>query len=124
MFDAYTRKQVREDAIEESRMNEEAEARAAAKLKKFYIAAVVSGVLLILTIVTIVPFLAGHSLHSRWEDIGRYLVMLAMGLLPVFMFSAALSFGLWRYSRGLRAIHRKYAPPLNKHRTGTHSKQD
>jgi len=124
LFDSETRNRVREDAIEEARLNEEAEARTATKLKRFCIAATVSGALLILTVVAVIPFLAGHSLHEQWENIGQYLVMLAMGLLSVFVFSAALTFGLWRYSRAMMAIHRIYAPPLSKHRTGASAKYD
>jgi hypothetical protein len=118
LFDTETRKRARADALEEARKDEEAEARTAIKLKRFYIAAIVSGSLLFLTVVAVIPFLAGHSLHEHWESIGQYLVMLAMGLLPVFMLTAALAFGLWRNLRAMKAIHKKYAPPLSKHRTG------
>lgn len=123
MFDTETRTRARADALEEARMNEQAEARTAIKLKRFCIAAIVSGSLLFLTVVAVVPFLAGHSLHEQWESIGQYLVMLAMALLSVFMFTAALAFGLWKYSRAMKEIHKKYAPALSKHRTGARSKQ-
>ena len=88
-------------------MNEEAEARNAIKLMRLRIGAITSGTLLPLTAATAIPFLADHRLHERWESIGQYLDMLAMGLLPVFMFTAALSFGLWRYRRAMKANHQK-----------------
>jgi hypothetical protein len=43
-----------------------------------------SGVALFLSSASVYPFLAGHSLHGYWESIGKYLVLLSMGLLPVF----------------------------------------
>jgi pilus assembly protein TadC len=114
-----SRARLRAELIDEARENEENEARTALKLKKFRLASMLSGGLLFFVILSVVPFLAGHSLHYRWETIGKYLVMLAMGLLPVFMFTAGMTYGLWRYARAMKAIHKKYAPPLSKHRTGS-----
>ena len=33
--------------------------------------------------------------------------------------TAGMTYGLWRYARAMKAIHKKYAPPLSKHRTGS-----
>lgn len=40
-------------------------------------AALAAGALL-LNICLVIPFLAGHPLHSHWEKIGKYLVSFAM----------------------------------------------
>src|ERR1700733_15233262 len=54
----------------------------------------------------IVPFLYGHLLHSRWEQIGKNLVLLAMALLPVWLFCSATTFDFWYYIRGSERIQR------------------
>ena len=104
MFDVQSRARVRESAG----LDNGAEARTALQFKRFCAAAVLSGLLLFLTItaVVVMPFLAGHSLHDHWEIIGQYLVVLALGLLQVFLCTAGLSYGWWT---SLRAIDRRYA---------------
>jgi hypothetical protein len=49
-----------------------------------------------LTCASVVPFLEGHSLHSHWESFGKYLVLLSMALLPVFVCGLGLWWGAWR----------------------------
>ncbi len=44
-------------------------------------AAIWAGAALLVDIFCIGPFLYGHSLHRYWEAIGKYLLMLALGLL-------------------------------------------
>ena len=35
----------------------------------------------VLSCAAVYPFLKGHLLHSHWESLGKYLVLLCMGLL-------------------------------------------
>ncbi len=44
----------------------------------------------------VVPFLAGHSLHSHWDSFGKYLVLLSMTLLLIATYCAALWWIAWR----------------------------
>jgi len=44
-----------------------------------------SGTALFLSSASVYPFLAGHSLHGHWDSIGKYLVLMSMGLLFVFL---------------------------------------
>lgn len=110
---------IRNEALEEARRDEEMENRTARKLRKLQRATVALGILLGATVAAVPPFLKGHSLHDSWDSIGKYLVMLAMLLLPAFMLTAALTYGLWNYLRNMKKIHRKYAPPLSKERTSS-----
>jgi hypothetical protein len=48
-----------------------------------------------LSCASVAPFLAGHSLHAYWESFGKYLVLLSMVLLPVFVCCAGLWWGAW-----------------------------
>jgi hypothetical protein len=50
---------------------------------------VYAGFAFFLNCVSVGPFLYGHSLHVYWESFGKYLVLLAMGLLVVFVYCAA-----------------------------------
>jgi hypothetical protein len=56
---------------------------------------VYSGIALFLTCASVEPFLYGHSLHIYWESFGKYLVLLAMGLLVVFVYCAGLWYSAW-----------------------------
>jgi hypothetical protein len=119
MSDSNERVRIRNEAIDEARQNDEMEIATARKLRNFQRATAVFGILLGATVASVAPFRKGHALHDRWESTGQYFVMLAMGLLPAFMLAAGLTFGLWRYLRSIRESHRKYAPPLSKHRKGS-----
>lgn len=50
----------------------------------------------VLSCASVVPFLAGHSLHGGWESFGKYLILLSMALLPVFVCCTALWWIAWR----------------------------
>jgi len=54
-----------------------------------------SGIAFFLSCASVDPFLYGHSLHVHWESFGKYLVLLAMGLLVVFVYCAALWYDAW-----------------------------
>jgi hypothetical protein len=61
------------------------------------------GIALGICVLSVVPFLKGHYLHGQFEDIGKYLILLSMGLLFFFMGAAALTYNFWWYWRKLRA---------------------
>jgi hypothetical protein len=52
----------------------------------------------------VVPFLSGHPLHSDWEQVGKYLVMIAMALLVIWAFACGTAFNFWYYIRGTKRI--------------------
>lgn len=56
---------------------------------------VYAGIALFLGCASVDPFLYGHSLHIYWESFGKYLVLLAMGLLVVFVYCAGLWYSAW-----------------------------
>jgi hypothetical protein len=56
---------------------------------------VYSGIAFFLSCASVAPFLYGHSLHVYWESLGKYLVLLAMGLLVVFVYCAAFWYNAW-----------------------------
>ena len=60
------------------------------------------GMALILSVVSELPFLRGHSLNMHFEAIGKYLIYLAMCLLSLFVGSAALTYNFWSLWRSLR----------------------
>jgi hypothetical protein len=43
-----------------------------------------------------VPFQKGFPFHIYWESLGKYLVLLSMALLPVFVYCNGLWWGAWR----------------------------
>ena len=62
---------------------------------------VYSAIGLFMSCASVVPFLAGHSLHTHWEPIGRLLVYLSLGLVVVFVYCAGL---LWGACNALRKL--------------------
>jgi hypothetical protein len=55
-----------------------------------------STLVLVLGCASVYPFLAGHSLHVHWDSIGKYLLLLSMGLLVVFVYSCAMWYSAWQ----------------------------
>jgi hypothetical protein len=60
-----------------------------------------SGIALVLSCASVAPFLYGHPLHVYWESFGKYLVLLSMGFLVVFVYCAALFWAAWSALRGV-----------------------
>ncbi len=58
-----------------------------------------SGVALFLSCASVYPFLAGHALHGHIGSLGKYLIFLSMGLLPVFVACAAFWYNGWQALR-------------------------
>jgi hypothetical protein len=52
----------------------------------------------------VVPFLAGYPLHPYWDVVGKYLLLLSMALLLVFLYFTLLTFGAWQIRRNYRNI--------------------
>jgi hypothetical protein len=57
-----------------------------------------------LSCASVSPFLEGHSLHTHWESFGKYLVLLSMGLLLVFVFYVGRAFNAWLFVRDVEKI--------------------
>ena len=54
------------------------------------------------TLLTVTPFLYGHSLHIYWEKVGKYLVILAMGELLWFVLWWGFVYASWQSAREIR----------------------
>jgi hypothetical protein len=59
-------------------------------------------VALFLSCASVAPFLSGHSLHAYWKPFGKYLVLLSMGLLPVFVYFAGCWWNAWTVLREIK----------------------
>jgi hypothetical protein len=64
--------------------------------------AIVLGTALFASVISVIPFLAGHSLHAKFYRIGRPLLVLTGCLLPLFLFAAAQAYNFWVYLRDLK----------------------
>ncbi len=58
-----------------------------------------SALALLLSCALVIPFLAGHPLHAYWESLGKYLVVLSMVLLVVFVYCTGLFYSAWQALR-------------------------
>jgi hypothetical protein len=54
---------------------------------------------LLLGCASVYPFLAGHSLHDHWNSIGRYLLLLSVGLFLAFVYICAMWYSAWQALR-------------------------
>jgi hypothetical protein len=54
--------------------------------------------------VGVAPFLAGNPLHSYWETVGKYILLLSMGLLIPFVVCVGWAWSAWVYVRDVRKI--------------------
>jgi hypothetical protein len=109
---------IRKDAMDEARQDEEQEARLEERLRKWKRGAAGLGIGLATSVVMIVPFLKGHSLHDQWDSIGKKILVLSMCLLVGFMYSAGITYTCWSYLNGIKKINRKFAPPGSRYRMG------
>jgi hypothetical protein len=50
--------------------------------------AIFGAVAFLLSCGSVIPFISGQPLHSRWESIGKYLVLLSMALILVWSYLA------------------------------------
>ena len=54
--------------------------------------------------VLVAPFLAGSPLHCYWDAIGKYILLLSMGLLIPFVVCVGWAWSAWIYVRDLRKL--------------------
>jgi len=81
----------------------------ARSVKKWGRAACFLGLALVVSVGSVVPFLYGHPLHSKWDTFGVGFVVLSMGLLPAFLYASGTTLNLWLYGRSLKKIAKDYA---------------
>jgi len=58
-----------------------------------------STVALLLSCASVDPFLKGHPLHEHWESFGKYLVLLSMAMLVVFVLCTGFFYSAWQALR-------------------------
>jgi membrane protease YdiL (CAAX protease family) len=58
-----------------------------------------STVALLLSCASVYPFLKGHPLPEYWESFGKYLVLLSMALLVVFVLCTGFFYSAWQALR-------------------------
>jgi hypothetical protein len=105
------KRRIREKWWEEARQDEKQEARIEQRLRKWKRGTVILGLGLLASITAVVPFLYGYPLHDRWDALGKKILLLAMFLLVVFMYTAGITFTSWSYLRGIRKIHKRFVRP-------------
>ena len=62
----------------------------------------VLGIALLVSVVSVIPFLEGYFLHRYFEAVGKYLIYASMCLLTLFVGAAALTYNFWLYWRNLK----------------------
>jgi hypothetical protein len=80
---------------------EEFEQHATARLRRCLRDALYAGLALAANTLCIIPFLAGHRLHSHWES-GKYLLFTAMALLLWFLRKVGSVWASWQSARETR----------------------
>ncbi|HTW46524.1 MAG TPA: hypothetical protein VMD92_01175 [Acidobacteriaceae bacterium] len=83
---------------------DEAEASAAQLLQRHRGRAIIASAVFIAACASVSPFLAGNPLHRYWDDIGKYLLLISMGLLPVWVTCVGWALNTWAYTRSLRKL--------------------
>jgi hypothetical protein len=58
-----------------------------------------STIAFVLSCAGVYPFLQGHPLHHCWESFGKYLVLLSMAMLVVFVLSTGFFYSAWQALR-------------------------
>lgn len=86
--------------------DEVAEIRANAKqfLRKQNRRALIATGTFVASCASVAPFLAGNPLHRYWETIGKYLLLVSMGLLVPFLVCVGWAWNAWIYVRDLRKL--------------------
>ena len=100
-------------AEDEARQDAEHEARIAQHFRGWKRSTTWLGIALGVSIAAIKPFLYGFPLHRQWDSVGKKLLLLSMGLLPLFMYVAATTYNLWSYLRTTKRDHKTFAPPID-----------
>ncbi len=58
-----------------------------------------STVALVLSCASAYSFLEGHALHKYWESFGKYLILVSMALLVVWVYCTGLFWSAWQALR-------------------------
>ena len=53
---------------------------------------------------SVYPFLLGHSLHSYWESWGKFLLLVSMTLLPIYVWVVGRAIGAWIFLCNVKRI--------------------
>lgn len=80
----------------------EFEAHAAQRLHHALVRAYWATAVFIGTILAVIPFLEGHSLHAYWENTGKYLLLAVMGELLWIVSRWGLVYSSWQSTREIR----------------------
>jgi hypothetical protein len=99
-----------EDAVTETEEVAETESAIGRSVHKWKLATVYLGLALVVSVASVVPFLYGHSLHDHWDAVGKYIVLLAMFLLPAFCYAAWTAYNMHLYFRDVKKINQEYPP--------------
>lgn len=76
---------------------------ASARFRLLKTRTVYSAVALLSSVIACLPFLSGHGLHSYWNSVGQYIVMLSMVLLAGFAYCVGMFLAAWSCLRELRS---------------------
>ncbi len=108
------KRRIQEKWKKEARQDEEQEKRIEQRLRKWKRGTTILGLGLVASIAAVVPFLRGYPLHDQWDALGKKVLLLTMLLFVVFVYTAGITYTLWGDLRGVKKIHRKFAPPGSK----------
>jgi hypothetical protein len=61
-----------------------------------------AGIFLLVNVLCLIPFLAGHSLHSHWDRFGKYLIFPAELFFLWFVVRVGFVFSAWQSARETR----------------------
>ena len=75
---------------------------AAGRLRRMFRTAAWATAIFVTTIVAIIPFLAGHSLHLYWDGFGKYLIFVAEAELLWFVLRWGYVYSAWQSARETR----------------------
>jgi hypothetical protein len=107
---------VREMAVEEDREAADLEARVEGRLRKWRRTSVLLCTAWVISILSIIPFLAGFPLHGWWDSLGKRILLLAGVLLLVSFYVGGTTYNFWLYLRDIKKTHRSSPPPGSRFR--------
>lgn len=63
-----------------------------------------STVIFFVSCACVFPFLEGHFLHTYWDSFGKYLILVSLALLLVFVYCTSLWWGAWRALKDVEKV--------------------
>jgi len=103
--------QVKQQWAEESERYRQEELRIKSRLQNWRTGALLLGGALGISIVLVIPFLAGYPLHRFWNPIGSRILVVSMLLLCGFMYPAGTAYNPKSYLRAIRRANDRFGPP-------------